>query len=41
MAISADDTAEVRYYPSNGNDVWLIGPIEPAAAVGCNDSDLP
>ena len=41
MAISADDTAEVRYNPSNGNDVWLIGPIEPAAAVGCNDSDLP
>ena len=40
-AISADDTAQVRYNPSNGNDVWLIGPIDATSAVGCTDGDQP
>jgi hypothetical protein len=39
LAISADDTAQVRYNPSNGHDIWLIGPIDPASAVGCTDSE--
>ena len=38
LAIPADDSALVRYNPSNGHDVWLIGPIDPASAVGCNES---
>jgi len=25
----------VRYNPSNGQDVWLVGPIDPTAALGC------
>jgi len=39
LAISADDIAQVRYNPSNGHDVWLIGPIDPASALGCTESD--
>ncbi len=38
MVISADDDALVRYNPSNGHDVWLIGPIDPASALGCTES---
>jgi hypothetical protein len=39
LAISTDDNAFVRYNPSNGDDVWLIGPIDPAAAMGCAEVD--
>jgi hypothetical protein len=39
LAISADDSAFVGYNPSNGHDLWLIDPIDPAAALGCTESD--
>lgn len=39
LAISTDESAFVRYNPSNGHDVWLIGPIDPASALGCNESE--
>jgi hypothetical protein len=38
LAISADDDALVRHNPTNGHDVWLIGPIDPASALGCSES---
>jgi hypothetical protein len=31
LAVSADEIAVVRYNPSNGHDVWLVGPIDPGA----------
>jgi hypothetical protein len=39
LAISTDDNAQVRYNPSNGHDVWLIGPIDPSSAVGCTERE--
>jgi len=39
MVISAAADALVRYNPSNGHDVWLIGPIDPASALGCTESE--
>jgi hypothetical protein len=35
FAISPDDSAAVRYNPSNGQDIWLTGPIDSALAPGC------
>jgi len=40
QAISADETAFVGYNPSNGQDSWLIGPIDPATALGCAEHEL-
>ncbi len=39
VVISADDDALVRYNPSNGHDVWLIGPIDRASALGCGGAE--
>ena len=39
LAISADANAVVRYNPSNGHDVWLIGAIDPASALDCDEVD--
>ncbi len=37
FCVSSDDQAVVRYEPSNLHDIWLIGPIEPSTAQGCDD----
>ena len=37
-AFAPDATAYVRYHPSNGQDVWLVGPIDPGSALGCDTS---
>jgi len=39
LTISADESAFVRYNPSNGHDMWLIGPIDLASALGCDGAE--
>jgi hypothetical protein len=38
-AISVEDNGFVRYNPSNGHDIWLIGPTEPASALACGEAE--
>jgi hypothetical protein len=35
-SISIDDQAVVRYDPSNGDDIWLIGSIDPSTSQNCD-----
>lgn len=34
-SLSPDDETFVRYNPSNGQDTWLVGAVDPATAQGC------
>lgn len=37
-SVSSDDQAVVRFEPTSGSDVWLIGSIDPSTAVGCDEA---
>jgi hypothetical protein len=39
LAISLDESGFVGYNPSNGRDIWTIGPIDASSAVGCDEEE--